>query len=520
MKLLVSLSLFAFFFLNCTKEQGEKSGRVLKICNDAEPQSIDPHKCTGHPGIRIIGGLFEGLVIRDLEKGSVRPGLAKSWDISEDGTHYTFHLRQSKWSNGSPLTASDFVSSWQRFLNPKTGAEYASLLNIVKNGSKVINGIYPPDSLGVSAPNDSTFEVQLVSPIGYFLQLCAFEPLFPVPVSVINEAQEKWTSAQNIIGNGPYILKEWVPNKIMQLEKNPNYWDAASVKQERVEVKPIEDQETAYKMFLSGELDWIFSIPLSKMEVVKKNPKFINFTQYGVYYYSLNVTDPVLKNKDLRKALSYSINRQKIVELVTKGNEMPASGFVPVINNIPYAGVDLKLYSPQKAREYLKKAGFGPGKKPPTLEILYNNSESHKKIAEVISQMWKEELGIEVALKNYEWKIYLQSTKNLEHQVARASWFADYPDPYSFLELGVSHNGNNRSGYKSPNYDACLDGSQKILDSEARMAKLAECESILMEDMPVIPIYYYSGKELRHPGIKGAIPNPMGMYSWKDVYIE
>ena len=227
----------------------------------------------------------------------------------------------------------------------------------------------------------------------------------------------------------------------------------------------------------------------------------------------------MLKNKAFRKALSFAIDREKIVRFVTKGGEKAAKGFVPTIASIPYEGAQRDLYNPDSAKYYMKAAGFGPGKKPASLEILYNNSEGHKKIAEVVTQMWNEVLGIDVGLHNMEWKIYLQKTKNKEHTIARASWIADYPDPYSFLELGVSGNGNNRSGYNSRDYDACISRSQTQTDREERFRILTECENILMDDMPVIPIYYYAINELRHPDLKGAPLNPMGMYPWKHIHL-
>ncbi|MFC1586577.1 peptide ABC transporter substrate-binding protein, partial [Fibrobacterota bacterium] len=494
--------------------------KVLRLANGAEPQSIDPHKCTGHPGIRIIGALFEGLVSRSQNQVGVEPGLAKSWNISDDGRTYVFHLRESRWSDGKILTAYDFERSWKRFLDPATGAEYSSLLNIIHNGAQVINGIFPADSLDVSAENDSTFRVRLENPTGYFLQLCAFEPLFPVPTHIIETYRGKWTSPQHIISNGPFLLTQWTPHKIMVLNKNPQYWDKDSINLETVAINPIDVQETAYKMFINGELDWIFSIPLSKITAAKKRPEYFSFTQYGVYYYSLNVTRPELNNPFLRKALAYAIDREKIVRLVTRGGEKPATGFVPILASVPYEGVKLNLHNPELARTFLKKARYGSKIPVPKLELLYNTSEGHKKIAEVVGQMWKETLGIEVELSNMEWKIFLQKTKNLQHMVARTSWIADYPDPYSFLELAVSTNGNNRTGYSNPVYDKCLENSQSIQEKDPRYAQLLKCEKILLDDMPVIPIYYYANNEMRNPGIKGAVPNPMGMYSWKKIYLE
>jgi oligopeptide transport system substrate-binding protein len=498
------------------------SSQTLRVANDAEPQTIDPHRCTGHPGIRVIGALFEGLVTRGANGSGVQPGIAHSWDISQDGKIYTFYLRPTKWSNGTSLTASDIARSWKRFLDPNTGAEYASLLDIILNAKQVMQRQMPLDSLGIKAPDDSTFVVHLEHPTGYFLELCAFEPLVPVPLSQIQKYQEKWTSITNIQSNGPYILTEWKLNQYMKLSKNPHYWDKDAVKQDTILLYPITEAETSYKMFLNQEIDWVFKIPLNKMQWISKKSEYLNYTQYGVYYYSINIQDTLLSNIHLRKALAYAIDREKIVKHITKGEEPPATGFVPILPSIPYAGTGISLYNLEKAKAYLEEA-----KKDVSLrnlrnlelELLYNTSENHKKIAEVVGQMWKETLGISVRLRNMEWKTYLQETKAKRYQVARASWIADYPDPYSFLELGVSTNPNNRSGYNNPKYDSCIRSSQSITSSEKRFAQLTTCEDILMEDMPIIPLYYYTNKELRHKGIQGATPNPMGMYNWKYVHI-
>jgi oligopeptide transport system substrate-binding protein len=519
MRKIILLLISILFLWGCQKAPKPQSG-ILKVSNGAEPQSIDPHRCTGHPGIRVIGALFEGLVIRGLNSPDVRPGIAKSWNVSKNGLNYSFTLRQCQWSNSSAITAYDFVKSWKRLINPKTGAEYASLLSVLKNGKSIISGHLPADSLGIQAINDTLLIIELEQPTGYFLHLCAFEPLFPVFIDSITKHGEKWTAPENIVSNGPFILKFWRPNNKMVLKKNPNYWDHKSVQQKDIHILPIEIQETAYKMFLNNEIDWIFSIPLNRIASARSLPGFINHPQYGVYYYSLNITNPKLNNVFFRRALSYAINRQKIVDHVTNGGEKPATGFVPIISSIPYSGVNRVLFNPEKAREYLLQAGYSKSNPPPRLQIFYNTSEGHKKIAEVISQMWKEELNVETELLNNEWKIYLQTTRNLKHEVARSSWIADYPDPYSFLELGMSTNGNNRTGYNNPEYDKCLSLSQTITSPIKRYSLLSRCEEILIDDASVIPIYFYAINELRNPRIHNAIANPMGMYSWKDLYLK
>ncbi len=521
---LLSRNIWIFLILplliSCQSEKAKNlKSKTLTIANSAEPSSLDLHTVTGQPELRVIGAIFEGLVLRGINGGAIRPGAAKTWDISDSGKTYTFHLRPLKWSNGSALTSKDFLKSWRRFIDPTTASEYSSLLKVVKNGTVVREKKLPPDSLGISAPDDSTFIVRLEFPVGFFLDLCAFEPFFPVPVDTISKYHEKWTAPEHIASNGPYLLKDWKRNVEIELVKNPNYWDAENIHLDAIKIKPVEDQLTGYNMFLGKEVDWIFSIPPSKLEASKKMPEFFTHTMFGTYFYIVNCKSPGYDSKELRKALSYAIDRQKIVDRVQKQIPSVATGFVPPTTG--YAAMGLQLFDIQKAKEFLVKSGYSSTKPPPHLQILFNTADTHRDIAEVIRQMWKENLGLDAEIVNYEWKVYLQNTKNLAYpSVARASWIGDFPDPISFLELYTSDNLNNRTGYASPAYDAAIKESWQISDANKRMEKLKECEKMLMEDMPILPIYYYALTELRNPAIKNAAPNPLGMYSWKDITLE
>lgn len=511
-------AILAVGILACDRKEGT-GGRALIVANSAEPSSLDLHAVTGQPELRVLGALFEGLVVRGLKNPTVRPGIAQTWEISPDGMTYTFHLRPSLWSDGTALTARDFVRSWRRFIDPKTASEYSSLLEILRNGSAIREKRVPVDSLGVSAPDDSTLIAELSHPVGFFLDLCAFEPFAPVPVDSIDKYAEKWTTPGHMAGNGPYVLRSWKRNVEMVLEKNPRYWDTAAVRQASLVFKPVEDQLTAFNMFLGKEVDWTFNIPPAKLEAAKKMPEYFSAPTFGTYYYIVNCKKPGYDSKDLRLALSYAIDREKLVLRVQKGIPTPATGLVPPTPS--YAGPTLKLFDPEKAREHLAKSGFGPGKAPPGLQILFNTAETHKDIAEAIRQMWKEVLGLDAELVNYEWKVYLDNTKNHNYSsVARASWFGDYPDPLSFLEMHTTTNGNNRTGYSNPAYDRIIAESGTVADPAKRLEKLLEGERLLMEDMPVIPIYYYALTEMRNPRLRNALPNPLGMYSWKDVYLE
>lgn len=505
--------------LGCNGKES-KGPKPLTLANGAEPSSLDPHAVTGIPEIRVIGSLFEGLVIRGLHDAKVRPGAAHSWEVSPDALTYTFHLRPgARWSDGSPLTSRDFVRSWRRFADPATGSEYNTLLKIIRNADAVREKKMPVDSLGIAAPDDTTFTVNLEFPVGFFLDLCAFEPFAPVPVDTIAKYQDKWTEPGRLVGNGPYRLDVWKHNVEVRVSKNPNYWDSANVKQAGIVFNPVEDQLTAYNMFQNREVDWIFSVPPSKLEAAKKSPEFFNQPMFGTYYYIINCKNPGYDSKELRKALSYAIDRKKITERVLKGIVTEASGFVPPTPG--YSGVGMQLFDLAKAKEHLAKSGYGPGKQPPDLQILFNTLEAHRDIAQVVAQMWKENLGLDAELVNYEWKVYLENTKNLNYKaLARQAWIGDFADPISFLELYTTTDGNNRTGFSDAAYDAAIKATWTIADPAARMAKLKEAEAILMDGMPVIPIYYYSLQEMRSAKLQNAVPNPLGQYTWKDIHLS
>lgn len=519
-KLLTSLFLLlaAALVLSCRRDGADSQARPLILANSAEPPSLDLHVVTGQPELRVLGAMYEGLVIRGLKDAAVRPGVARTWETTPDGLTYTFRLRQTRWSDGSPLTAGDFVRSWRRFIDPKTASEYATLLDVLRNGKVVREKKMPVDSLGVRAPDDTTLVVELAHPVGYFLDLCAFEPFSPLPLDTIGKYGEKWTQPGRLVGNGPYRLESHRRNVEIVLAKNPHYWDSATVKQPSLIFKPVEDQLTAFNMFMGKEVDWIFNVPPGKLEAARKMPGFFTGPTFGTYYYIVNCKKPGYDSRDLRLALAYSIDREKLIQRVMKGIPSLATGLVPPTPK--YAGPGLKLFDPAKAREHLKKSGFGPGNPPPALQILFNTAETHKDIAEVVRQMWKENLGLDAELVNYEWKVYLDNTKNLNYPaLARASWFGDFPDPLSFLQLHASWDGNNRTGYSNPAYDKALLESEGIADPGKRLEKLLQAEEILMADMPVIPIYYYAITEMRNTRLQNAFPNPLGMYSWKDVHL-
>ncbi len=500
----------------CQGGEDNLSTEVLVVGNGAEPATLDLHQATGQPELRILGALVEGLVVRTPKAGTVEPGLAKTWSVDSTGTRYEFQLRKTQWSDGARLTAQSLVASWRRFADPATAAEYASLLRVVKNGDSVRLGRLPIDSLGIQATSDSTVAIRLENPVSFFLDLCAFEPFAPVPVDSIKRYGIGWTQIGRFVGNGPFRLAGRSANQSLILERNPFYWDSAKVSLRRIEVRPIEDQLTAFQMFRNFELDWTFNIPPSRMQNARQMPEFYAAPMYGTYYFLVNCRKPGFDSPKLRQALSYAIDRKRIVEKVLKGIGSVATGFVPT--TAPYPEMQVLAFDTLKAKTYLLESGFSTDNPPPQLKILFNNSETHKTIAEVVQQMWKSTLGLNAELVNYEWKVYLENTRNLHYSgLARASWIGDFSDPISFLELFTTNNGNNRAGYSNSEFDSLISLSWQEVDAVKRMALLRQAETLLLQDMPIIPVYHYAVTEMRSPRLRHADPNPLGMYAWKNL---
>ncbi len=490
---------------------------VLKVANGADPQTIDLHKCTGMSGIRIISSLYEGLVSR-ADSSRVVPGVAKSWEVSEDGLTYTFYLREARWSDGSPLTAYDFEYSWMRLVNPKTAAQYSNLMSAVHNAVPVIDGKMPIDSLGIIAIDDTTFVVQLDYPQPYFINLCSFEPFFPVHKLSVEKHGKRWVKPENMISNGAYTLAELKYRQYIGVTKNHQYWDSKSVSVNTIHFYSIENNNTATAMFKSGEIDWTFTIPSWKIKRWKSEPEFNSLPQFGVYFYRLNHNNPALQNKKFRQALSYAIDRKTITEFITKGGQQYADSYIPPGLNW-YTPKEHGLYNPEKAKQLMAESQLTP-ETIPELEILYNTSEAHKIIAEAISKMWEDVLGIKVTLRNYEWKVLLDALNKYEYSIARGSWIGDYIDPSTFTDIFTSTNGNNRTGFSNARYDSLAHASALTSDESVRAALFYQMEEILLDELPVIPIYFYRNIELRSPRLENITDNLLGLYNFKGITLK
>ena len=496
----------------------------LRMSNNAEPETLDPQLMTGVTESRIALALYEGLVTNDPADLSIRPGVAKSWTISDDGLVYTFTLRDdAKWSDGKNITSTDFVVSWKRLLQKETAAEYAYQIFPVKNAEAYLAGTVTDFAdVGVKAIDALTLQVTLHQPCPYFLDLCAFTTLAPVRVDIIENFGDTWTRPDHLVCNGPFIMETWKQREAIVLKKNPHYWDHDFVKLDMITILPYDDMETSYQLYLKGELDWIKAVPQLRIDEVRQHPDYYVEPYLGSYFYRFNCTRPPFTGENgklVRQAMSLAVNREHITKHITKAGQKPATFFCPPTAG--YQPVQGLAYNPKKAQALLAQAGYPDGKGFPDVELMFNTSEAHKQIAEAICQQWKDILGISIKLRNKEWKMYLQDMSNLEYDMMRSSWIGDYNDPNTYFDMFIKDGGNNRTGWSNETYDALLKESQSEADHSKRLAIFQKMERILVEDeLPIMPIYMYVYQGMINESIYGFEHNIRDVHPYQYMWLE
>ena len=509
--------------------QGNRTG-TLHWGNGTEPQSLDPHIATGVPEHKIISALMEGLVLKDRETLEPKPGVAKSWDISDDGLVYTFHLRENaRWSNGDPHNAHDYVWSWWRALQPALGNLYAYMYFPIDNAKEYYEGeISDFDQVGVKALDDLTLQVTLKNPTPYFLQLLDHYSLYPVHRATVekfgtaDQRGTRWTYEGNLVSNGAFQLLDWKINRRVVVERNPYYWNADQVRLNNIVYYPTENAVTEERMFRAGQLHYSGTVPADKIAAYQNNnhPALRISPYLGIYFYRINVRVPQLQDKRVRRALGMTIDRDQITQRILKAGQIPAYAMTPPGTMGYYPQSDLR-FDPQTARQLLADAGYPNGEGFPSTEILYNTSEGHRKIAVAIQQMWKQHLNIDVTLLNQEWKVYLNSEAIGDYQISRAGWIGDYVDPNNFLDMFLCNGGNNRTGWCNPDYDKLIltDAAEAKTHAE-RLAIFTRAEKMLLAEMPVIPIYIYTSNNLVDPSVKNFSGNILNQPSFSEIYLE
>jgi oligopeptide transport system substrate-binding protein len=520
----LALALFvAFFYLFGGGGLGVAAD--LTICNGDEPQTLDPAIMTGQLEERIAQSIFEGLTTRD-PKGEVVPGVAASWTRSPDGLTYTFHLRpDARWSDGAPLTSADFLRSWERTLNPATASEYAYELYYLVNGEAYGTGkIADFSQVGVKAPDPLTLVVTLAHPTAYFLELTTLPPLFPVPLAAIAQYGTDWTKPGHLVGNGPYVLKQWRLNDYILLEANPNYWRPVAI--HRIKVLPTNNATACFNLFASHKTDLIIdktSIPPNLVQDLKDKPYFHADPFGATAFLRYNVKRKPFDDVRVRQALALGLDKADIVRKITRAGEPVAESFVPPGSAGGYQSPPGLGYDPAKARQLLAAAGYPGGRGFPDVDLLYAiHGEVPRGVATEMQALWRRDLGItSIHLRGQEWKVYLNSEQALDYDLAFSSWVGDYNDPQTFIDMFVTDGGNNETGWSDPQYDQMLAQSEVTPDPAQRLQILQHMEKILVSDQtPIVPVYFYVGIALYHPEkLAGFEPNFIDEHLWGDFYI-
>jgi len=500
--------------------------QVLHWGNAGEPGSIDPHRGEGTPGSNIQRDLFEGL-INEAPNGDLQPGAAESWEINDDGLTYTFNLRRdARWSNGDAVLADDWVYSLRRSLDPATLSRYTFILSPILNAEAVAAGELPTTELGVRALDDYTLEMRLANPTPYFLGLLTHAASWAVHRPSVEAHGGQHTRPGNLVSNGAFMLEEWVVQSHSRLVRNPHYWDNDSTVLDEVWFHVTEDQTAELSRYRADELDITYTVPKRQVAWIRENlGEDMAFAPYlGAYYYGFNVTRPPFQNNpQLRRALALAIDRDIITGQVTAAGEQPSYGWVPPVNGygqqqMPEAAWTQAEREAEAQRLY-SLAGYS-AENPLRTEIIYNTQEDHRRIALAISAMWRQVLGVETGILNQEWKVFLDTRRQkVETEVFRGGWIGDYNDANTFAELLVSGGGINDPGYSNTAYDALVRQAAQEGDLIRRADLLQQAEAILLEDMPILPIYNYVTSRLVKPWVGGYEPNIMDHHRSKNFRI-
>ena len=513
-----------------TRVDGASRDGVLLVGNGSEPGTLDPQLATGQPEHHIFHAIFEGLVAAALDNpDGDAPGAAASWS-NEAFTTWTFNLQpKGKWSDGTPLTAADFVYAYERILTPSFGADYANMLYPMLNAEAFhTSKINDFSQVGVKALDPLTLQITLAGPAPYLPNMLKHYSFFLVPRHAIEkhgkltDRNSRWTRPGNLVGNGPLMLDGWRINQSITTVRNPYYWDAAALKLNGVTFLPIVSDTTEERAFLDGQIHVTQTLPLSKIPGYRKTrPDFYRDEPLlSTYFYRINTTKKPFDDVRVRRALALAVDRESITRNILRAGQKPATGLTPPGCGMGYQTPDIMRFDPVEARRLLAEAGFPGGKGFPSFDILINTLESHRTIAEAIQAMWKEHLKIPVRVLNQDWGVYLESMRKLEYDVCRAGWVGDYLDPSTFLSLWKTGDGNNNTGWGSPRYDSLLAPSFLEGDLAKRFAILQEAEAHMLEEVPIIPIYWYVRSYLVRPEVKGLLPSLLEHRNYKAISIE
>jgi oligopeptide transport system substrate-binding protein len=510
------------------EEKAPADDQELHLVIGDEPPGLDSGKTTDTISFLLLNNVMEGLMRLDDQNNPIN-GIAESHEISADGLTYTFNLRDAKWSDGSAVTAHDFEYAWKRALSPETASEYAYIMYAIKGSEAYNTGENAdPNSVGVKALDDKTLQVELTAPAPYFLGLTAFATFLPVKEEFVTAQGDKYaTEAENLLFNGPFVMTAWSHDQNVVIEKNNDYWDADTVKLEKITFDVVKELNTAVNLYENGDIDRI-GLAREQILVYKDDPNFSTENELVVFYLQYNTANEVMNNPKIRQAFSAAINRQAYVDAVLNNGSTIALGFVPegtpglkgffrdeakaeLVDNDP-------AYAKKMLEEGLAELGISA---LPEIHFLTSDSDGAKKGAEVMKEMWRQTLGIEVVLDMVPFKERLERTRQGNFNIVFSGWGADYNDPMTFLDLFVTDGGFNDAKYSNATFDELINFGKTSPDQAARMQKLIDAEEILINDLPIAPVYFRGSAYVTRPYVKGIVSHPFGAdYDYKWAYID
>jgi len=535
LKMLRSLTIISSFVLYTTactpsSDSGEHPEQTLHLSIGASPQALDPHLIAGVPAMKVISSLFEPLLLMNTDTLQPEAGAAETWSVDDNGLRYVFKLRDNaRWSDGSPVTAHDFVFTWQRILSPGIGHYYAQDFYPIIGAQQYHQGKSEDfSSVGVKALSDHQLEFSLHSPDPLFLKRLTHDTTSPVQKAnilsfgTIDNPVSRWTQPPNMVSNGPFMLTRWELNKVLVAEKNPHYWKHSAVTLERIVFYPNEDTAVEERMFRSGQLQVAYggSVPAEKIATYRQQApdKLVITDSYATYYYDFNTQRPPFNNVDVRKAFAFAVDREKIVEKIAKAGQQPAYTLSPVDDFFqPSSALE---FNPEKARDFLAAAGYPNGEGFPIATLIYNTHEQHRKVSIALQQMWKKHLNVEVQIENQEWKVFLGTRRQHDFDIARDGSSSTFADPMDFLTTYTTGHELNTPNWQNPEFDALLVKARVETDFEKRMTLLEQAETLFMEHMPVVPLYYYAYSYLISPEVKGMKFNRIEKPDYRAISID
>ncbi|MBA4137285.1 MAG: peptide ABC transporter substrate-binding protein [Opitutus sp.] len=502
--------------------------QVLLLGNGADPQDLDPQVMTAFTDQNIALALFEGLCALDEKSSTAVPAAAERWEVSADGLTYTFFLRANlKWSDGTPLTAADFVASWRRALLPTLAAEYAYLLHPLNNAEAINTGRMPTSALGAEAVDERTLRLTLERPTPYLPALTANPIWFPVHLGSLAKHDgllqrgAAWTRPGNLVGNGPFVLTEWLPQAHVKVARNPHYWDAAAVKLRGITFFPTENMDVDERNFRAGQVHLTAELPLAKVDHYRKtSAESLRLDPFlETFFLRFNTTRPPLSDARVRRALSLAINREQLARTLLRGTRAPALHYTPP-DCAGYTAQARVGFEPTKAKDLLAAAGFPGGEGFPTLDVQVRNDELHAKVLEVIQAMWQRELGITVTISPVEQKTWVGNQQTLNYAISTARWVGDFVDPVTFLDMFLPDGTNNWTGWADRDYARLISTAADAADPNSRYEKFQQAEALLLNESPIAPVFFGVRSYLIHPAVRGWEPALLGFHQYKKVYLQ